>query len=286
MTRPSREERNSRAIRANGFLSEAARNTKASATATVECPVPFPWRKMNKKIPFNALPNKVKVYIKFRPFTGCIQTDGTVSACAISSVKMLCHYHHLLQVDKKMLYDQVHSPLGVAIKTMDHEYHLGETISSGTSGVFRLRLRNIKNSCFRIWFTVQNKSTIDTQSTLDRYQYLATPSRFYLQDGGTTITPIIESTSANNQAIFHYNTEMFPEGEHFNIFSIPLCENSKIMASEDDCYGSRFLSNYNNPELCIEFDSATGADYYLNVWGDVHQTILYHNGDFRKYLLV
>ena len=183
----------------------------------------------------------------------------------------------------------------MGIKTVTSEYHLREALAQQSSTASRstIRLRNIKNSVIALHHIIRLVSNVDTTATLDLWNFLAA-DRFWLNDNGSQITNKIEWNEAafNQWGIYADNVKMYPKMQPgYNIGSMAFCERELVESSDDDCFGSRTIGKYNNPEDIVEFDQAstaaaavTGAAY-LDIWADVHNLLIYQAGDLRKYLL-
>jgi hypothetical protein len=118
--------------------------------------------------------------------------------------------------------------------------------------------------------------------------------RFWLNDNGSQITNKIEwnETAFNQFGIYYDHVKMWPKAQPGNnIGALAFCENELVEASDDDCFGSRTIGKYNNPEIIAEFDSGSAASTaisgaaYWDIWADVHNLLIYQAGDLRKYLL-
>ncbi len=84
---------------------------------------------------------------------------------------------------------------------------------------------------------------------------------------------------------YEENARAYPKMEvgAWNYCMLNLCEPELVMGSDDDCFGSRAISKYNNPELVITWTAATDP-LYLDVYALVHNVFVQHMGDARRFL--
>ena len=70
-----------------------------------------------------------------------------------------------------------------------------------------------------------------------------------------------------------------------NVPTFSLCLPEFVEKSHHDCFGSRNMSAYNNPELVIVYDqSVGGATYQIDVFAHIHNYLCIANADIQQYL--
>ena len=107
---------------------------------------------------------------------------------------------------------------------------------------------------------------------------------FWLEDNGMQITDFFV---LDDYSKYLENARAYPGMEPGNwpIMMLNLCPPDLVLASEDDCFGSRCISKYNNPEfVCSWVNTVPNNAMYLDIWALTHQIIIQHKGDFRKFL--
>jgi hypothetical protein len=283
----SQEERDAMGEAQFGGKTLAERITNGTISYIWYCDLMVPWDHIRKQIPMIALPNKLTVDVYFKKLSECAR--GSPTSCTINSVKLRAHYIHIPQVMRSNLFNQVNSTVnGVAIKIATEEHQLKDPIASGFSGEHRIRLRNIKNAVFVTDLLLRPQAAVDSSATLDLWDFRLC-DRFWFEDNGTRITVKTEmndTATAPKYGLYSDNIRMHPLGEvGQNIHSFAFCEKELVEKSEDDCWGSRNFSRYNNPEIVLEFDSATSVAQYVDIWADIHNLLIFQKGDFRRYLL-
>lgn len=274
----------------NGNLTELQRRVIAQSASNVCLDLQVPWDDMHKKIPSMALPNKIRVEVTMKPLSRCLKTNITTPACTITTMKLRCHFTHLTAGHQVEKYREINSGEGVAIKTLTSEYHWRETVANDTT-LQRIKIRNIKNCVSQLSFTIRKQSEIDTASTYDPWNFIR-PARWYLTDNGQRITDIMEmndSTDGSSPAeyrLWSQEQEMHPTGINgLYIGKMAFCPHELVERNSDHAYGGRTFSGYNNLELVFQFDSAPGAVCYMDIWGDIHNLLVYQKGDIRKFLV-
>lgn len=293
MEENTQDERDSIAALTLGEKTAAERNTLAASGATTVVKLRFPWRKFFKGIAMIALPNKIRVEVEFNALQDICEFDGSSPACTLSALKLRCHFVHLKQEDRNALYQQVNMGKGIIFKGNSVEFHQKEPIvAPGVSGGFysyRLRLRNIRNAVYELTGIIRQQRFVDVGSTrnLLSHEY---PSRWRLEDNNTAVTDTVEfvdSAAGFNFGEYKDNTEAHPNHKKgMKYLKMFFCPKQYIEKSEDDCYGSRNISKYNNPEIVIEWDSFPDTNNrYLELEGEIHNLWIQNKGDFRRYLL-
>lgn len=289
----SQEDRDAAAALALGEKTVAERNTLSASAATTVVKLRFPWRKFFKGLAMIALPNKVRIEVEFDSLANICEYDGTSPTCSITALKLRCHFVHLKQEDRTALYQQVNMGKGIIFKGSSVEFHNRETVGSGAEEgaayTQRLRLRNIRNAVYELTGIIRLKSSVDTATTrnLSLQEF---PSRWRLEDNGTAVTDTIEfddSTAGHNFGEYHDNQIAHPNHKKgLKYLKMFFCPKQYVEKSEDDCYGSRNMSKYNNPEIVIEWDSyPDAAERYLDLEAQIHNLWIQQKGDFRRYLL-
>jgi hypothetical protein len=243
------------------------------------------------------LPNKIQVEVNLKTIgKAAFYTAGTPNAL-FSSAYLRIWGIHLEQNERNQLYTLINSGNGIAVKTLTKEFHLREAVTaSATYSKQRIRLRNVKNSCVKLDLVLREQRHVDTAATLDLWNFQRA-SRFWIEDSGSQVTnkiPWQDSTDGSTAATYgtdFYNRRMHPKGEiGLYVASLAFCEPEFVPLSKDDCYGSRSLYRYNNPEVVIEFDantpdSGSSQALYLDIWGHIHNLLIFQKGDLRKYLV-
>jgi len=281
--------RNTLAAEALGQKTNAERNALAAASnITTIVKLRVPWRKISKGLAMIALPNKLRIEVDIAPLTEICQYDGTgySPACTLTNLKLRCHYVHLKQEDRTALFQQVMSK-GIMTKISTGEYHWKENIDANLTS-FPFRLRNIRNASYRIVGHIIPKSAVDSPASRD-FSNNVLPARIYMTDNGTAVTDTVECNDAT--ATFNYNllNKRLAHPNHktgMNTFELFFCPKQFVEKSEDDCYGSRNISKYNNPQLVMEWDAGSpSVDSYLYLTSDIHNIGIQQKGDLRVYLM-
>jgi len=266
-----------------GYMSVASRYTRGASAATnsINLALLLQNEDMNRMICQIGLPNKIRFEVTFHPLSKLgISTDATTFTCSITDVRLKIKYWHLKLDEQNQKFNDVHSPSGELTKITTIESHLREPIASAVTS-FSLKLRNIKNDVYQLVVWLRTQAAVDNASgrDLEAWQF---PNRAYLRDNGTAITNNVIPTTYGT---YRELNEAHPNGEYGRkciVFNF--AHNKLIEASNKDCFGSRCFANYNNPELVLEWDSATGDAYYCDVRGYIHNVRIEKQGDFRKYL--
>ena len=131
--------------------------------------------------------------------------------------------------------------------------------------------------------TICNQVDVDgsTSGTLNPFNFQDLPQlTFLLEDNGTQITDFFV---LDNYSKYLENARAYPGMEPGNwpVMMLNLCPPDLVLASEDDCFGSRCISKYNNPEfVCSWVNTTANAAMYLDIWALTHQILIQHKGDF------
>jgi len=290
----SPQERTSIAAGQYGGRTEIERQLNTAAQYTWSMDLEIPWEEMSKHIPMIALPNKIRVDVQFNPLSKCLKTSSTVLTplVAISNMFLRVHMHHFEHQKRGKRFSETNTGNGVATKMLTREYHQRQLLSPLTK-TQTYRIRNIKNSVTEFTFFVRAQSDVDTQATLNPWNFIR-PSRFWFQDNGQQVTNKIEikdSTDGSTAAAWglnFYRQRIHPVGVVApNLPTMTFLEEELTEASENDAHGSRYFAKYNNPELVVEFDTAIQptVNCYIDMYADVHNLVIYQKGDIRRYLL-
>ena len=289
------EERTGQALLQYGFLSDASRVTQAALQTTWIADLNVPWNDLKKRIPMIAMPNKIRVEVHLKTLQRSINFAAGTPAATITSPKLRCHYTHVPQAIRDDIFMHINSGNGVAIKTRTTEFHKNDPVPATGATLLRhrLRLRNIKNAVYEMFMVVRNQLQVDNTNAIDlnlwNFQQF---SRFWLEDNGNQVTNKFEFQDVALTTPQYYNIYLDNVRAHpFGIVGLYLpafyfCEPQFVERSKDDCFGSRNLSKYNNPELVVEYDSGNSSNaQYLDVWANVHNLLIFQKGDLRKYLI-
>lgn len=281
--------RNTLAAEALGQKTVAERNALAAASNIVTIvKLRVPWRKISKGLAMIALPNKLRIEVELAALTDICQYDGTgvTPACTVNSVKLRTHYVHMKQEDRTALFQKVMAK-GIYNKICTGEYHWKEIVAANQTK-FPLRLRNIRNASYRIVGHMVAQSSIDSASSRDFSAYIL-PARIYMTDNGTAVTDTVECNDATNNFNYNLLNKRIAHPNHksgLNTFELYFCPKQFVEKSEDDCYGSRNISKYNNPEFVLEWDATSpSVASYLYLTSDIHNIQIEQKGDFRVYLM-
>jgi hypothetical protein len=282
------QERDAEAAAQFGYKTDIQRQNNAQSPYCWTARLRVPWEAQHAKIPMCAMPNKITVEVTYNSPAKCCKVASGSCTVTYNQPTLRTHWYHVPQADRKMYYDMVNDPQGqgVAIKITDYEFHRRESIAN-SSGRQRVKLANIKNSITKLNIMLRTQSDLDTQTTLDLWDY-QTCSRMWIEEAGTRITDVIRwadstnGTTAPNYMLYNVNNKLHPDGvTGFNVGIIPFVHPRSAMANKYDCMGSRYFNKYTNPELVIENDSAPGATQYLDVYAERHQLLLYAIGEIR-----
>lgn len=287
----TQEDRSNIANAEGGLLTANERLFASGVSKNLWLDLRVPWAAINKCIRIAALPNTIDVVVSWATTarTSTVLNGGPISGGTITLPYIKCDFYHLTQAERVRIAQEVHSvPLNTKYKGL--EYHRREVIPTNAStGTItnRLKLRNIKNDAFEIWGVIRTVTSVDNDATillLNPTAFLAPPAfTYWIEDNGTRITVQYTYDTFNK-----YNEQ--PKGHENqlgtdNYFSINLANDPVFLKMcGDDCYGSRAIVKYNNPELVMSFTGPTTSDYYLDCFGSMHNVIVQHKGDVRKFL--
>lgn len=278
-----------------GFLSDTDRQTQAQSKTTWVVDLIVPWDDIKKQLPILTFPNKVKLEIGFKALKGAFYYSGDTPTVTINTVNARSYYIHLPQYIKQDLWNHIYSRDGVSVKTITSEYHLREAVAASSSTTtYKVAIKNIKNAVVNMTAVIRKQTEVDNTAgnTLDLWNFRS-PSRVYLEDSGSEITVRYEcadSTDGSTPADYNYwkdNWMMHPKGiQGYFLPEIPFCQHHFVESSRHDCYGSRNFSKYNNPYFTMVFDGGNGnIAEYCDLWADIHNLMIWHKGDWRKYLV-
>lgn len=272
----------------NGDLTPAQRLVTAVQSPTrLICSLQVDWEHVKRMLKMVALPNKIRLLIKLKPFA---EIGNNITGVTIQpSAFLRCQYYHLRDQDKDRAYQMVNSTKdGVNTKIVRNEYHRREAVPSGTGAGYRLKLRNIKNAMIELFFITRFQTQL-ISPTVDLWTYIP-PLSFWLEDNGSKITEEIffkDVAGKPSYGKYVQNQEAHPDVAMIgvNIPSIAFCPNEFVEPSETDCFGSRNASKYNNLELVVNYDPAdVTAAAYIDVYAPIHDVLITKNGDLRRYL--
>ncbi len=262
-----------------GGLTDLERRALATTTQSFIVPIWTPWRKFKKQLPMVGIPNKIRVSFFMKPFTqvGLTSVVPHVHTWTYSNVTLRTEGNDVDEKKKNFHWNA--SKDGLVIKTVDFEEHRREIIPSGTS-TFRLKIRNVKNDCFNLYFVLRLVAALDDPTVRDPWGYL-TAASWQIVDGNQPMTDLI----TYQDFVRTQWSEMYPDAESdLGYHCIPFCPRAFVRLSDDDCYGSRAFVHYNNPELVINFASPTAANIYLDLVGEIHNQLIFKLGDIRPLL--
>jgi len=279
-------------------------STNALTTITWTADLMVPWENINKRIPMVVMPNKIRVEVQLKPLSKfCRSSSGsdTFTTAALSQAALRCYYTHHPQEQRTDLYNHVNTERGVVLKTATDEYHMRESVAGAASGAytFRLKTKNLKNATIAIEPVLRMQQNVDNSAAqfLDLWNWQI-PARFWMEDSGSQIVVKQETNDGNTAGLpIDYNQRIvngrcWPNGiQGLNLPILPFVEPQFVEPSENDCFGSRNMSKYNNPEFIIQWDAGTPAtvnsdrSMYLDLWARIHNALIYHRGDIRKFLL-
>lgn len=251
---------------------------------------------MKKLINFLALPNKVRFEFNWQTLAKCTQADALASTNTggvISSVKLRTQFYHVPQMKRTARYQRIQHPLGLATKFSSIETHRREGLTSGAIGIQRIKLRNIKNDTYMLRVVARTTADVDGDAAVGvNLTNFKTIDLLELDDNGSRVTTAWLATDSNAEASDvlwgpRLNPTVCNRNKFFMgqpIYILPLCEPSLIKKSDEDAFGSRAIAKYNNPELVMTFTGAIASNYYIDIWGYVHNIIIQKKGDIKKYL--
>jgi hypothetical protein len=286
-------EKSNLAVLMGGMLSPSERLTNAGQAVSFDIDLLVPWRKLDNMLRIVALPNNIVVEITWQPLAQVVNNNGgTASGGAISNVWLRCDFHHLKNDKRMQLFSEIHSaPL--SIKYLSREFHRREPLAANVSTntiTWSLKLRNIKNDVVMLYAYARPITAVDNSSgtTLDPYTHTSfTNLQYWLQDNGVPITNyFIQQPYQEYEEKYYALGDGFSHGSGQNYMVIPLTIDPRLVKkSERDCYGSRCISKYNNPEFWFSFTgSGSLVDSYVDVWADIHNCIIQYKGDIRRFL--
>jgi len=308
-----------------GFLSESARNNLATGPEAanpgiwVVADLLVPWEQVRKMIPIVTLPNRIRIRIYFNNLNNCCVTDGSGTfACTINNLYLRCQAQHVGGTIQTQLNNQMMS-IGESMLCKSYQTQLREVVTLtstvAAAQTISIKLRNITNYTWELFFIMRPVNAV-TQSgasnTLDLWGSNIIPGQWWLSEGDTTnqITNVYQGSGTiaapgldvNKLSFVTENRLAHPLNTHMAIPAIYFTQNTyynkTTEPSENDCYGGRQLIKYNNLQLNLYFPAGSnaftvngqqGADgagqYYVDIYGLFHNTLMYIKGDWRKFLL-
>jgi hypothetical protein len=293
-----------------GNLTDAQRNTRGAAATQVIYKIPHPWDSFETALPFIGLSTKLKFKFNFKPLNQCLAAlapAGTPTV-TISNVELVTEWIHLPDNTRSKVYNDLLTK-GREFKISDSQHHRRETITAAEQATLKKRipLRNLQHDIYSIIFTLRDTDDIDTTCATDLWNFRLPPLRSYVTDSGSVVSPIIYTGSGSagatttNLNTFHLiqNLTAHPRQETYvegvastrgqeisrNIVEIPFTNIEFLEASEHHAFNSRRFSEYNNPELVLEWEADPSGTYagdlYCDIWADHHQMLFQGKGDLR-----
>ena len=295
-----------------GGLSIAERQIGFAEQKTLVLPLIIPWSILKDCVTAIGLPNKIRIEVDFKKYNQCVRLPPGSTATLGSTAPTITNpifrqrFVHFKEETRNNAFLRTKQATPIVHKTVQIEGQYQEIISSG-SGQFILPLRNIKNNTFSMRVLLRSTADLTNSNQLEWNQYYL-PWGVYLQDQGTPITNTYYPWKINgidNMGLMHPASQPLVPWVEINF-----CNFEWVEPSINDCYGGRTIGKYNNPELVILFNpgstsiakwdcfpyfpnlfainsAGTGCAFelQLDVEGQIHQAILQHEGDWRKYLL-
>jgi hypothetical protein len=288
----TREERSNAAPLCNGLLSPSEKATSAAQAQTIWVDLMVPWTDLERMLRMVALPNYIVVEITWQTLSKVfVNNGGTPSGGTISNVYLRTDFHHLKNTKRQQLFNEVHtSPLN--LKYLSKEYHRREPLltnaSTGTI-TWSVKLRNIKNDSACLVAYIRPQTAVDNGSgtALDPYTHSSYANlTYWLQDNGVAVTNQFVQAPYSEYSEKYLTFPNMYHGSGQNYVVLPFTIDPRLMKhSQFDCYGSRCISKYNNPEFWISLTGPVAADQYVDVWSYTHNCIIQYKGDIRRFLL-
>lgn len=279
-TRFNAESRTAIALAVGGNLTDVERTALALAPQTFTVPIWVPWRKLKKQLPMIGIPNKIRVNVFMKAANlACFAPIAPFNQTwTYSNVTLRVEGNDIDETKKAKYWNA--SKQGITIKTVEFESHVRELVPAGTT-TFRLKIRNIKNDAYLMYFTLRQRVALDDAQQRDPWDFFLCQD-YRLEDSNQPMFDTV-NTARFFKTQWH---QLFPDAENNTGYHVIwFCPKALVRASEDDCYGSRAMVHYNNPELVITFAAPTASDLYLDLVGEVHNSIISKAGDVRQYLL-
>eukprot|EP01114_Cavostelium_apophysatum_P024438 TRINITY_DN9563_c0_g3_i2.p1 TRINITY_DN9563_c0_g3~~TRINITY_DN9563_c0_g3_i2.p1 ORF type:complete len:420 (+),score=70.41 TRINITY_DN9563_c0_g3_i2:1-1260(+) len=276
-----KDQRNVIAEMQNGYRGETERKKLATQLNTLAIDLLLPFAEIGKRLPIFAMSDKVKVTVVFKKLQECLRIDsGGSGAFALSNPKLRVSCTHELKDTTTEDWGRINQD-GIPVKLLSKEYQLDLRVLNQT-GSQRFPLRNIRNSVVKLDVTIRPRSSLDSQTTLNTMN-LVRCKHLWLEDNGQIITPKFEmKDSADGSSVADYGTDkenhdIYPHGQHgLLIATIPFCEPELVVASKDNCFGSRQFSAYNNLELVLDWGSdSPGEVMRCDVSADIHNFMMF-----------
>jgi len=315
------DERGGFAKQQNGMLSLGERQARFGLAMThMHAPLQLPWRSIKKSLIHVALPNKIRLEVYWNSNNQCVHqplSTGTVPG-TIQNLYLITDAYHMLEEDRASHYYAIYNgekPYQIKTTDWEYEWRYGFTAASqnaNTDYKIVIPIRNLRNATYAIKAKLQYQSHIDNPQTLDRQKQL--PIRtMYLDDQGKNVTTFFNarggSAYQNSQSLMldTDNVKAFPHAAPGSILNfVKFCPNEFVLDSENNCYGSRTISKYSNPDMTIIYNSSFNVTMpypdvsviqnpigtvsltmmYVTLISYIHQLVYQGQSDFRRFLLV
>lgn len=294
----SSEYRKDLAVMAGGMSTVTQRQAWAANSQNLAIDLLAWWDKFDDMVRMVALPQEIEVHVHWKTLnTQMVMTNGgPTSGGAISGAFLRCDYHHLPQAKRQTIFNEVlSSPLSTKVSYL--ESHKRESVPQNASTntiTVKIPLKNIKNDHYVIFACMRAVTAVDNPAgtTLDTVTHYNPPGLMYwLEDSGQQITNVYtqdQLTQLGGGTEYMDKKMSFPDmlqADGQNWMVIPLAMDPRfIKHSERNCYGSRCIMKYNNPNFCLSFTGPASTNYYLDIYGKYHNVIIQYKGEIRKFL--
>ena len=270
----------------SGYLYPAERVALANVINTTCTKLRLPFTQLDRQIPMHTFSGKMKVEITMKKLADCCKNSSS-STFTLSNPILRLQGMHLEKDSKQEDYKMIYSEHGMPIKIKDREIHIKEQITA-TAGIQRIKLTNIKNAVYNLKFYLRNQADLNVNAQLTTTNFQACSS-FWLEENHQRITPVFEMNETNlsipDYSVTVNNHRIYPSGQKgLQIACIPMCKAELVTASDRDCYGHRNFNGYNNLELVLNYNTAPSQPQYCDVIGEVHQFMIWENGQLRPYV--
>ena len=269
------KERQSEAKLQNGFLPRSRRVALAAAPGTWVADLQVPWDDLNKQLPQFCFPDPVVVTVTFKSLAKCTQS-ADVPSCTITNCFLRVHGQHMIMSEQRTLFDQVMRK-GVNLKITSNQFQDDNIIPAGSTS-YQVRLYNIKGSVIALQVGLLPQANIDTNSTLDLWNY-QTADQIWISDNSSPVTDPLDITAYNNYFMNDTNIDLFPQSfPNIKLMHVAFCREKYLMASENMSLGDQDFSAFNNPELNLNFNTPTTVPMKVYVRAICHNRLQYMNG--------
>ena len=276
----NRDQRQTQAQLQAGYLSRSRRVANAKNPLNWIADLQVPWDDLEKKFPHFAIPDDIKVKVQFKNLIACT-LSADVPVCNILSCVLRLHGEHLIADEQSSLWNQVNSGEGIKIKMTSSVFQNRAIIPTGTTGIFKIKMPNIKNSVIYLIVTLRPTTSLDVNATLDLQNYVLA-DQIYLTDNGTAFTVPRDITANNFYLLNRINRACFPDSQYgLPMMVVPFVREEHVMASKNHCLGDRDFSEYNNCELNLVFNSAISSALYCDIRAVGHNVLEYNKGFVR-----